>query len=977
MTSQYCLLGTPAVSVDEVLVEVRSSRDCIVLSMLLLHANQVVPVNGLVDAIWHDHPPATARSQIQHCISSLRHQLAELGTDGEIATTTTGYRFSVQPDAIDVGVFERLVRQGRLAVAEGQAESAILELRGALALWRGPACAGVASEMVQAVATRLNEDRLRALEDCLELEFDLGRHRDLVGELSELVRQHPMRERLRAQHMLALYRSARKAEALTSFMQARAVLVDELGIEPGEELCALQRAILADDQGLDFLPEVATRWKGSAVIPRQLPSATADFTGRTSELARITALLTANDDIPADYLPVIVLTGRGGAGKTTLAVRAAHLLHGAYPHGQLFARLKDAEGEPISPFEIIGQFLRSLGAATPLPQSLAERAGLYRSLVADRRMMIVLDDADSVQQATPLLPGNPACGVLITSRSQLAGLPGASYLEIEDLDEQTSLELLGNLIGARRVSAEPEEAKTIVRLCGYLPLAIRIVSGKLAERPHWRLDQMVRRMTDESRRLDELSLGGVTIRATLSMSYRSIDADSQRLFRRLGVLGTSEFSPWVCAPLLNTEMDMVTDVLDVLVQARLVEVRLCDPGPPRFHLHELVRVYALECLANDEPAAQRSAALERLLSCWLGLAIEAHRRSYGGDHATMHGNAKHFVLPQQVLDALLARPLEWLHAEQTGLVTAVIQAAQVGLDDLCWDLALALVALFESEYQADNWRRTHLAALEATRHARNMQGEAAVLCSLGVVSISGDLSQAGQYFHSAHGIFEQLGHGHGIAMSLAGLAFVDRIGGQLEQALHRYELAMAGFAEAGDRIGEIDSLTSMAQIHADLDDFDVAHQLLEKARRNCGTLAAPRIKAQTEYRLAELLLRTGEYQDAERSFSYVLQIVREASDLVGEAYALLGLANVHAGQGRYTTAEAEYEAALSLSARIGDGLLRGRILLASAEMYARTNQSMLAISRTDSALAQLGGAGVATVWQVRAMRLRTQLAASG
>lgn len=979
---EFRLLGPVEVVVGSSILDFGSPRQRIVLSMLLLHANEVVPVARLVDAIWDERPPATATSQVQTCISMLRQRLDKSGAEPMIMTRSVGYAMAVPDGALDAANFEQLVGQGRAAAADHRAEAAIEHLRVALALWRGPAGVGVESRLVEAAAARLNESRLRVQEECIELELGLGRHSDVIGELSELVAQYPLRERLRAQYMLALYRSARQVEALESFHEVREKLLDELGIDPGEELRALEQAILRNDPALDLTTkerahpapagQADTGANGSSAIPRQLPAAVADFTGREGELTSLVALLSPSEhqtDKPR-YLPVVTLAGKGGIGKTALALHAAHSVRRHYPDGQLFAQLQDTDGEPVSFQDLLARFLRVLGMpSTMLPATTDEKAAAYRSLLAERRVLIVLDDAYGLNQVLPLIPGSTTCAVIITSRYPLS-VPGATHFEVDDIDDKTAVSLLTRILGAERVDAETSSALALVRLCGCLPLALRIVAAKLAMRPHWRIDQMVRRMTDESSRLDELLLDGAGIRTTLSLSYDNLPDDARRLFLLLGQLGTSDFASWVSAPLLDADLRTASDLLDKLVEAHLVEVTTREDGPPRFRLHDLVRIYAVERLDAEENTSSRMAALRRVLGCWLSLATEAHRRRYGGDFTVLHGSAEHWELPADFVDDLLSKPLAWFRDEHIALVSAILQAAQAGFDELCWDLAMTSVTFFESEYLIDDWRKTHEAALDATRRAGNLRGEAAMLCSIGGLAVGERLGDAERYLNPALSIFEKIGDEHGQALTLALLAFVDRISGNYEGALDRYQNALAGLREVGDLVGQADALTSIAQIEMEFNQLDAAEHHLDEALTICQSMNSPRIKAQTEYRLAELFLQKGELGRAERTFEFVLQLVEDEPDVLGQAYAMQGLGIVHTRQENYSQAEAELRTSLELSRQAGDKLAHGRALLACAEHYLIREELAAASAMIDEALVVFSELGPANAWRARFLELK-------
>jgi DNA-binding SARP family transcriptional activator len=975
---EYRLLGPLEILSGDRSLEISSARQRIVLSLLLLEANRSVSLSRLADAIWDDRPPATARSQVQTCISALRRRLGVVGGSRAILTQSVGYVIRVPDDALDVRNFEGLARRGRAAAAADRPEEAVLELRAALALWRGPAATGVHSRLVQAAATRLNEDRLEALESCIDLELGLGRHHDLIGELSELVQQYPLRERLRAQHMLALYRSARQAEALESFLKARKIFIEEVGLEPGAALTELQRAIFTSDPALALGPQTG---RGSErgmheghLVPRQLPAAVADLAGREAVLRELIQLLSATEGEArgTGSLPVVSLTGHTGVGKTALALHAAHAVQGCYPGGQLFVQLQQADGQPVRAADVLARFLRALGPpAAAVPEDIVDRTVTYRSYLGNRRVLVILDDAVSVSQIMPLIPGSPICAVIVTSRNYMSALHGARQFQIDDLDEGASLELLASVIGTVRLQAEKTAALALVRLCGCLPLALRIAAAKLHARPHWQISQMVHRMADEGRRLDELALGGVDIRATFWQSYSSLSQKARQLFVRLGMLGAATFAPWVAAPLMDHDPQDAEDLFDTLVEAHLVQIRHHDGGP-RFQLHELTRIYAVERLAAEEPMTERTAALERLLGCWLSLAEEAHRRGYGGNYAVLHGDAARWALPAGIVDQLLRRPSAWFRSERAELVSAVLTAAQAGLDELCWDLAVTSVTMLESGYKADEWRKAYESALEVTRRCGNVRGEAAILYSLGNLAARQHPANAARYLYPALRIFTELGDTHGRALTLANIAFVDRLSGRYVQALAKYQQALSGFQHIGDLAGEADALTNLAQIHLNFDRFKVAEELLDRAVTICCSLSAPRILAQTEYRRGEFFLRINDLERAENSFTLVVTVTHHEGDRVSEAYALQALGMVRTRQERYELAEAILTKAHMLSVQLGDNLVHGQVLFAHAELYLAEAQPERAAALLGEILLRFGDTDPDACWQGRLADLKAR-----
>jgi DNA-binding SARP family transcriptional activator len=569
-----------------------------VLGTLLLDANCVVSTAQLADALWDDAPPTTARGQVQICVSALRKTLTRLGLPDRIVTRPPGYLIEVADGELDLHYFDRLVLAGQQALAESRLDDAAEALSGALALWRGSALAGVESPAVRAAATRLDERRLAVTEDWLDVELHRGRHQHVVGELRELVATHPLRERLHAQHMRALFGAGRPAEALAAYRSARRVFLDELGLEPGGELRRLERAILTDGRTDDPADDAPV----PPAVPRLLPADPAELTGRDAPLGVVRTAL--GDAAPAS-VPVVAISGPVGVGKSTLAVRAAHALAPAYPDGQLYLNLLDPDGRPVAPGAALERFLRALGlSGDAVPAGLDERAELYRDRIAGRRVLVVLDDVTHEWQVLPLLPGATGAGVLVTSRRRLTGLTGARPVHLDPLGIEDSVRLLATALGPSRLAADPAGTTALARLCDGLPLALRIVAARLAARPHWTVAHLVDRLRDEARRLDELTVGGLDVRARLATSYAALSPPARLLFRSLGALPDADLpTPLARRPPGIREAD-VEDALEELVDAQLVEVGV---GPTRYRLSGLVRLYAAERLASDEPTGHTPA----------------------------------------------------------------------------------------------------------------------------------------------------------------------------------------------------------------------------------------------------------------------------------------------------------------------------------------------------------------------------------
>jgi tetratricopeptide (TPR) repeat protein len=842
----------------------------------------------------------------------------------------------------------------------------------------------VASPLVQAAALSLAERRLAVVEDRIEAELQLGRHHELIGELMVLTAQHPVRECLRAQLMLALYRDGRQPEALEAYRVGRQALIDDLGLEPGRELQRLHSAILAGDAALDLPAEPAEPAKPEAWLaetiptPHLLPAAIADFTGHDETLHEIArALALAEDGSRPAAVPVVAITGKGGAGKTTVAVHAAHAASPHFPDGQLYVGLRGANGRPVSPAHVLERFLRALGVpGQAIPEEIEERAELFRDRLSGRRVLVVLDDAANEDQIEPLLPGDAGCAVIVTSRVRLTRLAGAHRVHLGMLDRSHAVSLVVQVVGADRVEAEPVAVQDLIDLCGGLPLALRIAAARLAARPHWTIAQLVLRLSDEGRRLDELRHGGLGIRTSISLAHDGLGSRAQQLFRRLGLVDAPDFAAWVSIPLLDGSPHEAEDLLESLVDIQLLDVERTDGRPPRYRFHDLIRVFARERLAAEESPADRREALRRVAGAWLSLAREAHRREYGGDYTVLHGDAA-WALPDSTADELVRQPLDWFETERLALVAAVRQAADADLDEVCWDLAITAVTLFEARSYFDDWRETHELALAATCRGRNRRGEAVMLYSLGALNLYEQrFDDAEVRLVRSLRMFEELDDRHGIGLALRHLAFVHRMRGDFGQALRQYERAVVELRAAADPIGEAHALSNIAAVHIDQRRYVDAEQLLDEALAIARRTGSRRVEAQTLHRLGESYLCRDDLARAGAAFQEVLEVVRAVRDTVGEAYNLHGLGLVRLRLDRFGEAEPILMQAHRLAAQTGERLLAGKIRLALAEVAQATGRLDLASHRVESAHAQFDQLGAAH-WRERAAALRANLRQPG
>ena len=687
---------------------VTARRQQVVLALLLLKGNRVVSLETLVHALWGETPPATARAQVQTCVSALRRQLGAAGLGERIRVRGLGYAFELTPSELDLNVFENLVGRARAAQRPEAARAAFRE---ALALWRGEALTGIESEVVQAQQVRLAQRRIEVLEDCLDVELGLGLHREIVGELSLLVEENPLRERLVRQLMTALNRCGRRVEALAVYRSVRQRYVDELGLEPSASVTRLHQDILTGSAAPSPAEPAATR-----PVPRMLPARVSYFTGHAGLLAALRARLSG--DRGPDAALVAVLTGRGGVGKSTVAVEAAHELAPEFPDGQLYARMTDHNGRPEDVGEVLARFLRALGLATAeIPDDVESRAALYRSVLAGRRVLTVLEDAVDETQIRALVPGTPASRLIMTTRARTAALPGSAVFELDVLGTEEGIELLAAMVGRERVNAELSCVIELVGLCGGLQLALSGAVAWLAARPNWTFAHIVARLRGDQDRLDQLSHRGIDVRASLRRDFQALPPAGKRLFARLGLLETSAWADWTAAPLLDLPPEEAADVLETLLDARLVDVACGTGATTRYRLHELARIYAREQLAH-EPADERAAVLRRLFGAWLCLTDKAVGRAAG--------DAERWELPRPLLDAVVADPAAWYSVERPALLATVRHMARAEESGYCWNLALVVVALGRP---ADG-RECAEIALRTTVHCGDRVGEAMIRSSL-------------------------------------------------------------------------------------------------------------------------------------------------------------------------------------------------------------------------------------------------------
>lgn len=905
---EFRVLGPIEAWLDGSRVRLGGPKQRTLLAALVLRANHVVSTDQLTTWLWGENAPSTATTQLHKYVSQLRGVLGhEL-----IVRHGMGYLLQAERSQIDAAMFDHHVETARALSEAGHVAEAATELRTALGLWRGPALTDGTPDLVDAEGAYLEERRLVARTDRAEADLILGRHDKVVGELQSLVREHPYQERFRAQLMIALYRCGRTSDALAVYDEVREVLAEELGLDPGPELRQLHQSILTEDESLAAAPVTESTVAGTeSPPPAQLPPAIGDFSGRDKQVGRIRPWLVSDDGESPERIAttVVAIAGKGGVGKTALAVHSAYLVKAEFPDGQLVVSLQGTGPEPLDARVVLQRFLRALGVdGSAIPDSLDERIELYRTRTAHRRILVLLDDAASEAQIRPLLPGSPGCAVLITSRTRLSGLEGAHFEELEVFESEQAVELFESIVGQERTAAERQVAAEIVQQCGYLPLAVRIAAARLVRRPHWSLARLAARLADERRRLDELVAGDLDVRASLALGCHGLSEPELRAFGLLGLLDAPDFAGWVVGPLLDVAIGEAEDLVEALVEAQLLEVAGVDAaGQTRFRFHDLVRLYARETALRGEPENVRQAALFRTLGVWLTLAESADRRLHGngarGWSPRESVPSAYYDLDTATVAELVVDPLRWFDAERPALVAAAEQAFTGGtaapiLISQAWAFCHHLTGFFELRGHCDEWERTHRAVLDLCRRSGDHRGEAVTQLGLARlwalrVSIDACLLATAR----AIKLFRTIEWPAPEAEALVVRCRILPELAQHEEALGLAEWAISLARVAGNSFAEIQAHAEIALINYFRGDYDRAREPLQRSLQLAVECGIRREEAMALRHLAMVSREEGEFAEACRLSESALVAFREIGDRSFRAITLLtlGLSHLQAG----------------------------------------------------------------------------------
>jgi DNA-binding SARP family transcriptional activator/Tfp pilus assembly protein PilF len=884
-------------------------RQQAVLGMLAMRANRVVSRDELVDAVWGQDAPASAEGGVHTYVAGLR-RLLEPGRSRRdpgrlLASAGAGYVLRMDAGDVDAIAFERGLDNGRRLRAAGDLTEAVAALEAALGVWHGSAFAGVPGPFASAERVRLGELRSAAAEERAELLLELGRHEQAVPELAALVAEHPLRERMRGLLMVALYRCGRQAEALQVFHDARQVLGEELGIDPGPELSRIHQQILASDPVLEGPARVPAQPSGAqpapAAQPAQLPLESPGFSGRQAQLDGMHRVIgppdsaggAAGDDGPAT-VRIIAISGTAGVGKTALAIRFARQAAKRYPGGQLYVNLRgfDPSGSAMNPDDALRYFLDAFAVPPQrIPAGLDARAALYRSLLDGKRVLVVLDNARDADQVRPLLPGSPGSLVVVTSRSQLTSLvavEGAAPFSLDVLTGEEAHELLARRLGPDAVAAEPEAAADLIASCARLPLALSITVGRASIRPSLSLAAVAAELRDARNRLDALDAGdpATDLRAVLSWSYQQLSPSAQRMFRLLGVHPGPDVSRAAAVSLGGSDDDAGA-ALSELTRAHMV----AEYKPGRFTFHDLLRAYAAE-QARLAPDGEGDGGLGRVIDHYLHTARAAGALVNPQRYLPDPPAPRTGVVPEQIGDQEQA--VAWFQAEHAVLLAVTGHAADAGLVPAGWMLPAMMADYFDNGGHWQDFEATQRSALDVARRFGDTEGEARACIELAIACARlGQLDQAEPHLECALELYARLGDRASQARAHTTYAYKLEREARYEQALDHTQKALELHRAVGNRPGEAHALngigwylTFLGQHHRALaycTDALALHRQIGNAR---GEAATSHSIGYAHYQLAE-------YPQALASYQYAADLSVRLGDLYTEAIACTSLGDTH------------------------------------------------------------------------------------
>jgi DNA-binding SARP family transcriptional activator len=888
-------------------VRLPAGRVRTVLVVLALHCDEAVPWERLIEAAWGNRPPVTALTQLQGMVSALRRALPP----GAIETDGSAYRLRAGPVRVDLTEAQAAIDAARVAARANRLGEAAAGYRNALTAWHGMAFDGLDSAYLAGHAARLTELRNVVVEEWARVELALGRYGPVIDELTGRLAADPLRESATALLMTALYRAGRQADALAVFRATRTALRDALGVEPGPDLQDLHRRMLATDRTLlPAPPQGPDAASAPDLRPAQLPPDTVDFTGRGDHVKHLVDALGGAGERPG-AAPIALVTGIGGVGKTTLAVHVAHRLRPRFPDGQVHLELRGGTGQPVSAAQAAGRVLRDLGVADRrVPAGEDERFAMYRSVLADRRLLIVLDGAADAAHVRPLLPAGGAGAVLVTSRHRMPGL-AATRVQLEAFEPGEAAALFTRIVGADRTSAEPGAVADLLAACGYLPLAVRVAGARLAVRPMWAVRHLADRLAGTGRRLDELAVDDQQARATFEVSYRGLRADQARAFRLLAVAELDEIPAGAAAALLGLDRSTAERLAETLADMNLLH----PVGAGRYRYHDLLRLYAREQAEGSESPAERAAGLGRLLAWYHGRTRAATRAARPGELPETKATGVTEPFP----DATEAK--EWLDREHRNIALALLQAAREAAPD-AEGIAGTLRHVrwyLRTRGHRHEWTQLADAALDAATRAGSPAAELIARVSLGQLAMfRGDTDVARDQI-------DQVLRLAGTVGDRATEAYAHHQGGALahqqdrmRDSIAHHERALAIYTELDDLQGRFIALVNVAMGHRVLHESRRALEVLDNVVPLVQRLATPESRAMLLHQMACCQADLGDLDEAVATHEECLALVRRLGQREGEAYTLAELGGTHLAAHRPAAAATHLRQAIDLFRTLAD-----------------------------------------------------------
>ncbi|WP_433788696.1 AfsR/SARP family transcriptional regulator [Actinoplanes sp. CA-252034] len=897
MTVDFRVLGDVTATVDGGPVEVGHARQRAVLAALLVDVNEPVHADALLDRVWADQLPRHGRTALAGYLSRLRRAL----TGVTIQRGPAGYTLLADPDTVDLHRFRRLVAQARAAADDATAARLFAS---AAQLWRGEPFATLDTPWFNDLRRALEADRLAAELDHNDAALRRGEHARLLGDLARCSARYPLDERVAAQEMTALHRSGRSAAALERYRQLRARLADELGIDPGAALRDLYRTIVAGES-----PPPRPLAPPRPLVPRQLPAAPQTFTGRVADIARLDAVL---DREQAAAVVISSVTGTAGVGKTALAVHWSHRVAGRFPDGQLYVNLRgyDPESSPLSPAEALRDLLGAL-AVEPgrVPHGLQARGALYRSLLADRRMLIVLDNAREVSQVRPLLPGSSRCVVVVTSRHQMPGLialNNAQPVELDLLTAEEAATLLRQRIGGPRITAEPDALHRLVERCARLPLALAIVAGRALLSPALPLATLASELEAALYDHDDAA---IDIRAVFDCSVRALDAASATLFRLLGAHWGPDVTAPAAASLAGVPVAEARAALAVLTEASLLQEHL----PGRWMMHDLLRAYARDLAQGDPEAADACARL-----------LDHHVQSAHRADLLVYPSRDPIEPPPTAAGVTIEHfpgreaALAWFTAEHDTLIGGFAVTGDGITDPAIWQLAWTLSNVLNLQGRWHDQELAQRAAVTAARRLGDPLREAHALRALGRVQdvLTRD-AEANANLDAALALFDTIGDLAGAAQTNVNLARMYARRGDLDAMLSHDEASLRLYRQSGSRAGQARALNNIAWGLGRAGRHTEALEACRESLHLCQEIGNVHGQANTALNMAHINEQRGERALATTGYARAVELFHQAHDRPQEAKCLTLLGDSCSAAGDQHRAREAWQRAATLLDELG------------------------------------------------------------